>query len=126
MVIEDERPVDRTVKPEGWFGSLNDFDAMAKKDYAEKHENADVTANAETTADGAVQVTITDQNGEVLDVYTIDPKTGTGTNQNAEEVNLPQTGVTSKSTAAAVGGALAMMAAGLWAMVRSLRKKKDE
>ncbi|MBR7038181.1 MAG: LPXTG cell wall anchor domain-containing protein, partial [Oscillospiraceae bacterium] len=64
--------------------------------------------------------------GEVLDVYTIDPKTGTGTNQNAEVIDLPQTGVTSKSTAAAVGGALAMIAAGLWAMVRSLRKKKDE
>ena len=74
---------------------------------------------------GEYVIAVKDKDGKVLDSYAFDPKTGIGFS-NSAEVNLPQTGVTSKSTAAAVGGALAMIAAGFWTAVRSLRKKKDE
>ena len=72
---------------------------------------------------GEYVIAVKDKDGNVLDTYAFDPKTGIGFS-NSGEINLPQTGVTSKSTAAAVGGALAMIAAGFWTAVRSLRKKK--
>ena len=35
---------------------------------------------------------LTDEDGEVLDVYTVNPETATGTNMANEVVSLPQTG----------------------------------
>ena len=95
-----------------------------KVDY-EKKKGIAVYPEYTSQKAGEYVIAVKDKDGNVLDTYAFDPKTGIGFS-NSGEINLPQTGVTSKSTAAAVGGALAMIAAGFWTAVRSLRKKKDE
>ena len=69
-----------------------DFKDWARKDYATKTGNAPAKAALLETADGNYAITLTDEDGEVLDVYTVNPETATGTNQANEVVSLPQTG----------------------------------
>lgn len=69
-----------------------DFKDWARKDYATKTGNAPAKAALLETADGNYAITLTDKDGEVLDVYTVNPETATGTNQANEVVSLPQTG----------------------------------
>ena len=69
-----------------------DFKDWAMKDYATKTGNAPAKAALLETADGNYAITLTDKDGEVLDVYTVNPETATGTNQANEVVSLPQTG----------------------------------
>lgn len=60
------------------------------KDYEEKTGVIPADAEIEYTADDTAVITLTDAEGNVLDVYTIDPTTGT--ESDGSEVNLPQTG----------------------------------
>ena len=69
-----------------------DFKDWAMKDYATKTGNAPAKAALLETADGNYAITLTDEDGKVLDVYTVNPETATGTNQANEVVSLPQTG----------------------------------
>ena len=103
---------------------------MAWRDFEDKHPGdervfyADVKQIDENTVECSIYEW---QGGRVpLDVYTIDVRTGIGTNQAGEEINLPQTGVTSWNTAAAVGSAVVLVTAGLWLMLKATRSKKDE
>jgi len=64
----------------------------AVNDYAEKTGVTPENAEIEYTADGNAVITLTDAEGNVLDVYSIDPFTGVGTESDGGEVNLPQTG----------------------------------
>ena len=111
------------VKPD--FGTPDELANMSKIDYEKKYGIA-VTPETVVNEDGTVTVTLTDKDGKVADTYTLNPATGIGQNASGAEVNLPQTGVTSKGAAVAAGGALAMIAAGFWMTVKSLRRKKDE
>ena len=67
-----------------------DLCSWAINDYQKK--TGIVPANAEITArsENACEITLTDENGNILNVYTVDPKTGTGTDSSNAEVNLPQ------------------------------------
>ena len=89
-----------------------------------------VPANAEITArsEEACEITLTDENGNVLDVYTVDPKTGTGTDSSNAEVNLPQTGNNSMTNWLLCVGAALFMAFGFGAVKASgiLKRKEDE
>ena len=69
-----------------------DFKDWAMKDYATKTGNAPAKSALLETADGNYAITLTDEDGEVLDVYTVNPETATGTNMANEVVSLPQTG----------------------------------
>ena len=69
-----------------------DFKDWAMKDYATKTGNTPAKAALLETADGNYAITLTDEDGEVLDVYTVNPETATGTNQANEVVSLPKTG----------------------------------
>ena len=69
-----------------------DFKDWAMKDYATKTGNTPAKAALLETADGNYAITLTDEDGEVLDVYTVNPETATGTNMANEVVSLPQTG----------------------------------
>lgn len=69
-----------------------DFKDWAMKDYATKTGNAPAKAALLETSDGNYAITLTDEDGEVLDVYTVNPETATGTNMANEVVSLPQTG----------------------------------
>ena len=105
-----------------------DLCSWAINDYQKK--TGIVPANAEITArsEEACEITLTDENGNVLDVYTVDPKTGTGTDSSNAEVNLPQTGNNSMTNWLLCAGAAMFMAFGFGAVKASgvLKRKEDE
>jgi hypothetical protein len=100
---------------------------MAVIDYERKTGTA-VYASAEADANGIVSVVLTDAQGNVLEVYRIDPATGTGTSQTGAAVDLPQTGNTSATPLLTGLAGLTATAAGLWLMRFSgiFRKKETE
>ncbi len=71
---------------------------------------------------------MTDNSGNILDTYVIDPDTGVGTNSTNEEVNLPQTGNNSLSNILIAVSAFTIIVFGLFAVKASniMRRKKDE
>ena len=77
---------------------------------------------------GNYEITITDKTGKVLDKYTIDPKTGTGTNSADEAVDLPQTGNNSMTDLFMVLSAVMTTVIGAFAVKISgiCRRRKDE
>lgn len=97
----------------------DDFIAWAKNDYQEKTGVLPVNASLSENANGAFEITLTDENGNVLDVYTVDPVTATGTNQSGEEVNLPQTGVTSMKNWLLFFGSVLLLGFGLFMVKKS-------
>ena len=105
-----------------------DLCSWAINDYQKKA--GIVPANAEITArsENAYEITLTDLNGNVLDIYTVDPKTGTGTDSSNAEVNLPQTGNNAMTNWLLCVGAALFMAFGFGAVKASgvLKRKEDE
>ena len=105
-----------------------DLCSWAINDYQKKTgvtpANAEITARSEE----ACEITLTDENGNVLDVYTVDPKTGTGTDSSNAEVNLPQTGNNSMTNWLLCVGAAMFMALGFGAVKASgiFKRKEDE
>ncbi len=99
-----------------------DFKDWAMKDYATKTGNTPAKAALLETADGNYAITLTDEDGEVLDVYTVNPETATGTNQANEVVSLPQTGC-SDIYKVLVGLATLMTVSGVTLIVKT--RKKD-
>ena len=99
-----------------------DFKDWAMKDYATKTGNTPAKAALLETADGNYAITLTDEDGEVLDVYTVNPETATGTNQANEVVSLPQTGY-SDIYKVLVGLATLMTVGGVTLIVKT--RKKD-
>ena len=105
-----------------------DLCSWAINDYQKKTgvtpANAEITARSEE----ACEITLTDENGNVLDVYTVDPKTGTGTDSSNAEVNLPQTGNNSMTNWLLCVGAAMFMAFGFGAVKASgiFKRKEDE
>lgn len=99
-----------------------DFKDWAMKDYATKTGNTPAKAALLETADGNYAITLTDEDGEVLDVYTVNPETVTGTNMANEIVSLPQTGY-SDIYKVFVGLATLMTVGGATIIVKT--RKKD-
>ena len=99
-----------------------DFKDWAMKDYATKTGNTPAKAVLLETADGNYAITLTDKDGEVLDVYTVNPETATGTNMANEVVSLPQTGY-SDIYKVLVGLATLMTVSGVTLIVKT--RKKD-
>lgn len=99
-----------------------DFKDWARKDYATKTGNTPANAALLETADGNYAITLTDEDGEILDVYTVNPKTATGTNMANEVVSLPQTGY-SDIYKVFVGLATLMTVGGATIIVKT--RKKD-
>lgn len=99
-----------------------DFKDWAMKDYTTKTGNTPAKAVLLETADGNYAITLTDEDGEVLDVYTVNPETATGTNMANEVVSLPQTGY-SDIYKIFVGLATLMTVSGVTLIVKT--RKKD-
>ena len=76
--------------------------------YNGKNESAAASAEITDKSNGQYQITLTDDSGDVLDVYEINPETGIGQDSNGNEVNLPQTGNNSLTNIMAVLGAFMM------------------
>ena len=106
----------------------DDLCSWALNDYLKK--TGVIAVNAEITArsENAYEITLTDLNGNVLDVYTVDPKTGTGTDSSNAEVNLPQTGNNAMTNWLLCVGAALFMAFGFGAVKASgiFKRKEDE
>ena len=69
-------------------------------------------------------ITLTDAEGNVLDVYSIDPFTGVGNGSDGGEVNLPQTGFSPVYNYIMLTAA-AMVLFGIIAMVKSRRRDEE-
>ena len=86
-------------------------------------ESAEITG----TKDGSYEITLTDEDNNILDVYVINPETGVGTDSAGNEVNLPQTGKNSMKNVLLTTGAFIMTVTGLCAVKLSgIRRKKHE
>ena len=105
-----------------------DLCSWALNDYLKK--TGVIAVNAEITArsEEACEITLTDENGNVLDIYAVDPKTGTGTDSSNAEVNLPQTGNNSMTNWLLCVGAALFIAFGFGAVKASgiFKRKEDE
>lgn len=69
----------------------------AENDYYQKTGIEPYTSTYTENADGTLTITLWDNEGNVLDIYTVHSKTGVGFDSNGENVNLPQTGNNSMS-----------------------------
>ena len=105
-----------------------DLCSWAINDYQKKTGVTPANAEIIARSEEACEITLTDENGNVLDVYTVDPKTGTGTDSSNAEVNLPQTGNNSMTNWLLCVGAAMFMAFGFGAVKASgvLKRKEDE
>ncbi len=98
------------------------------KDYQSKGGTTAVKATLISAADEEYRIALTDADGKQLDVYTIDPYTGTGTNSAQEAVNLPQTGNNALTNRVIAVAALLLIAAGSLAVYASgvIRRRKEQ
>lgn len=88
------------------------------KDYRRK--TGITAAEAECkVVDNKCIVELRDEEGNILDVYTLDPGTGIGTDSNGEAVDLPKTGNNSMTNLLLVMAAITLMFAGLFIVRRS-------
>lgn len=101
---------------------------MVEKDYFVKTGKNAASSETNVNKDGTLTVELKDENGNVIDKYTVDPETGKGTDADGNEVDLPQTGINSLGTAGAAVGAVMLMLAGAAAVHGSgvLRKKEND
>ena len=106
----------------------DDLCSWAINDYQKKTGVTPTNAKITARSENAYEITLTDENGNVLDVYTVDPKTGTGTDSSNAEVNLPQTGNNSMTNWLLCVGAAMFAAFGFGAVKASgvLKRKEDE
>lgn len=100
--------------------------SWANKDYQSKNKVTDTNASIKSTADGDREITITDSKGNVLDKYTIDPKTGKGVNSANEAVDLPQTGINSMYKLFTILGAFIMIGLGIICIKGSMKVRRRE
>ena len=98
---------------------------MAVHDYEVRTGIAPAKAESAVSADGNVTITLKDADGKVLDTYTVDKNTAKGKDSTGNEINLPQTGITSTGSAAAAAAAAGLTLVGAFLMTHSLRRKED-
>lgn len=110
------------------IASDKEFCDWAIKDFRDKTGITADNAKIKAISDDKYEITLLDDSGNVLETYTIDPKTGIGTNSNNEAVNLPQTGNNSMTNILIFTAALILIAAGGYIIKIShiIPRKKDE
>ncbi|MBE6864616.1 MAG: hypothetical protein E7495_08695 [Ruminococcus flavefaciens] len=118
-------------KAKKYYADISELREWAEKDYSDKNNVTPAKSEAVENADGKVTITLMDDDNNVLDTYTIDPKTGKGTDEDGEKVDLPQTGITpymAAMTAVTLTFAAALILLGMFIIMRSgvIRKKEDE
>ncbi len=99
------------------------LEIWTEKDYKDKTGTA---ARAEITGwtDDEYEITLTDEEGKVLDTYTVNPDTGIGTNGDGKEVNLPQTGMSGVHKT--IAGLAALMTFTGVALVKKSRREDED
>ena len=113
-------PVSDEPDESAYFAPSDEIMEYALTDYQQKTGTEANYVSFEPDEDNqTATIEIFDENDNVVETYTIDVKTGIGTDSAGNEVNLPQTGITSPSTLLAALGALMMTCAGAWCIRRS-------
>ena len=100
----------------------------AENDYYKKTGVEPYASTYTENDDGTLTITLLDEDGNVLDKYTVHSKTGIGFDSSGEEVNLPQTGNNSMKNLLIVFGALMLIGLGV-VSVKTSRvsfRRKDE
>lgn len=100
----------------------------AENDYFKKTGVEPYASTYTENDDGTLTITLLDEDGNVLDKYTVHSKTGIGFNSSGEEVNLPQTGNNSMKNWLIVFGALMLIGLGAVSIKTSRVsfRRKDE
>ena len=101
----------------------------AKTDYFKKTGVEPYASTYTENDDGTLTIILLDEAGNVLDKYTVHPKTGIGFNSDGDVVDLPQTGINTTSHLLIMIGAFLMLGLGIIAVGLSgigKRKKEDE
>ncbi len=102
--------------------------SWAVKDYQDRKGLTGVTAKVLSASADNYVIALYNKNGKLLEVYTVDPSTGIGTDSAGYTVDLPQTGNNSPKDILVLAAALAATLSGLAAVWRSrvLRRKEDQ
>lgn len=100
----------------------------AENDYFKKTGVEPYASTYTENDDGTLTITLLDEDGNVLDKYTVHSKTGIGFDSSGEEVNLPQTGNNSMKNWLIVFGALMLIGLGAVSIKTSRVsfRRKDE
>ena len=98
------------------IASLEEFSEWAKKDYSIRTGKEAAEAVVIPVTAKYYKIEIKDENGNILDTYSINPKIGIGTTSDNEVVNLPQTGNNSRKNLFTAFAALLMTIIGAAAM----------
>lgn len=100
----------------------------AENDYYKKTGVEPYASTYTENDDGTLTITLLDEDGNVLDKYTVHSKTGIGFDSSGEEVNLPQTGNNSMKNWFIVFGALMLIGLGVVSIKTSRVsfRRKDE
>ena len=110
--------------------SLEEFSEWAKVDYSIRTGKPAAEAVVIPVTAKYYKIEIKDENGNILDTYSINPKIGIGTTSNNEVVNLPQTGNNSRKNLFTAFAALLMTVLGAAAMkfsgIFDRRRKSDK
>ena len=99
--------------------------SWAAADYMTKNSKTVSVKTLNVSDEGKYEITLYDENDEVLDKYVINPKTGVGVNSANEVINLPQTGMNTAVEMLIVIISMLMIGIGLIVVMYS-RKKHDE
>ena len=118
---------ENTTQTESYFAPVGQMGDYAKADYKSKTGKDATETVLKDNCDGTFSIILSDDKGNVLDTYTIDPATGKGKDSKGNNVDLPQTGINSmkKVAAAAVAVSFMTIGAGLVYVSGVGRKKKD-
>lgn len=121
-------PATTTAPEDKTIGTPEEIGKMAARDYFVKTGRNVTASEAKENKDGTYSYELKDENGNVVDTYTVDPATGKGKDADGNDVELPQTGVNSMTTAATAAVSVMFIIAGAAAVYGSgvLRKKEDE
>ena len=111
-----------------FFAPVNEMGDMAIADYESKNGTAPAKAVTKDNLDGTYSIILSDEKGNVLDAYVIDPDTGKGKDSKGNDVDLPQTGINSMGHMLIVIAAFFMIGSGVIAVTVSgagKRRKED-
>ena len=97
-------------------------DILIVKDDSSYENN--ITAKIVSADDDKYVIDIMDENDNVLDTYSVDPVSGTGTNSDNETVDLPQTGMSGAHKL--IAGVAALMSLTGAVLVKKSRKEDEE
>ena len=103
-----------------------EFSNWAKNDYYQKTGTKAYISEYIENSDGTFSINLLDENGNILDTYTIHQKTGVGFDSKGNVVNLPQTGNNSKLNIFLILGSLTAILTGIYIICVSNVIKKYE